>query len=111
MENKVNAIKNISTKIAPNIFVLSDKYFTYNALNNNISSVSMSPPPTYTDNNYRFYHCYEDVIGLKCKKVSGPDVLPAHQNTKLLFVRNYIPERLDVHILKYKWMPSSVHIE
>jgi hypothetical protein len=77
-------------------------------MSTNSIDMRVSIPPNDT---YRYYHCYEDVIGLKCKKVSGPDVLPAHQNTKLLFVRNYIPERLDVHILKYKWMPSNVHIE
>lgn len=46
-----------------------------------------------------------------CNKVNDAGVLPANnQNTKLLFVKKYVPEILDSHILKYKWMPNKVHI-
>lgn len=41
-KNKVQAMKNISKKIAPNIAVLSDEYFTYPAVNNSISNIQLS---------------------------------------------------------------------
>lgn len=65
------------------------------------------PPP----NEYRYYHCHLDWNGLKCKKVEGPSTIPTDMWTKLLFVKSYIPERFDKHILKYQWMPDSVIIE
>lgn len=63
------------------------------------------------NNEYRYYHCHLDWNGLKCNKVNGPEVLPIHKNTKLLFIKKYIPEVLDRQILKYKWLPSRVVIE
>lgn len=71
--------------------------------------IDVSIPP---NDKYRYYHCYENTVGdLICNKVNNAGVLPTtNQNTKLLFVKKYIPEILDAHILKYKWMPSKVHI-
>lgn len=70
--------------------------------------IDVSIPP---NDKYRYYHCYENTVGdLICNKVNNAGVLPVRQNTKLLFVKKYIPEILDTHILKYKWMPSKVHI-
>lgn len=69
------------------------------------------PPPKRFEDDYRYYHCYEDWNSLNCKRVESPSVQPSHENTKLLFVKKYIPEKLDSQILKYKWMPSTVKIE
>ena len=69
------------------------------------------PPPKRNDDDYRFYHCRLDYNGLKCKKVDGSGVMPSEDYTKLLFVKRYIPERFDRHILKYKWIPDRVIIE
>lgn len=68
------------------------------------------PPPNREDD-YRFYHCRLDYNGLKCKKVDGPSVMPSEDYTKLLFVKRYIPERLDKYVLKYQWIPDTVNIE
>ena len=62
-------------------------------------------------NEYRYYHCHLDWNGLKCKKVEGPRTIPTDEWTKLLFVKKYIPEKLDKYILKYQWMPDKVIIE
>jgi hypothetical protein len=62
-------------------------------------------------NKYRFYHCHLDWNGLKCKKVEGPGSIPTRDDSLLLFVKSYIPERFDKHILKYQWMPDKVIIE
>ena len=70
-----------------------------------------TPPPKKEDREYRFYHCHLEGTGLKCKKVEGPGTLPTADNTKLLFVKNYYPERFDAHILKYQFMPDRVSIE
>jgi hypothetical protein len=67
--------------------------------------------PVNNSKDYRYYHCYLDWNGLKCKKVEGPYILPDKDNTKLLFVRSYFPERFDGRILKYKWLPDNVFIE
>ena len=75
-----------------------------------IAATAKAPPPK-PDNEYRFYHCHLHMTGLKCKKVDGPSVLPSEDYTKLLFVKSYIPERLDAQILKYKWIPDRVVIE
>jgi hypothetical protein len=69
------------------------------------------PPPKKEDREYRYYHCHLDWNGLKCKKVDGPGTLPTDDNTKLLFVKSYFPERLDKQVLKYQWMPDRVIIE
>lgn len=69
------------------------------------------PPTPKKDNEYRFYHCHLEWNGLKCQKVDGPSVMPTRDDSLLLSVKSYIPERFDGHILKYKWMPSRVHIE
>jgi hypothetical protein len=76
---------------------------------NAIFSASAKAPPPPKE--YRFYHCHLDYDGLRCKKVNDSSVFPERNNTKLLFVKSYIPERLDRHILKYKWIPDKVHIE
>ncbi len=68
-------------------------------------------PPKKEDREYRFYHCHLNGTGLKCKKVDGPGTLPTDNNTQLLFVKSYFPERLDAHILKYKSIPDRVIIE
>jgi hypothetical protein len=74
---------------------------------NAIVALDKVPPP----NDYRYYHCYQDWNGLKCKRVDGPETMPTEKWTKLLFVKSYIPERFDKHILKYQWMPDRVIIE
>ena len=68
-------------------------------------------PPKKGNDDYRYYHCRLDWDGLNCKKVDGPSVLPSEDYTKLLFVKSYIPERLDSQILKYQWIPDRVVIE
>jgi hypothetical protein len=78
------------------------------AINTVLLNNNPSPPET---NKYRFYHCHLDWNGLKCKKVDGPSTMPTDQWAKLMFVRTYIPERLDKHILKYQWLPDRVIIE
>jgi hypothetical protein len=70
--------------------------------------ISDKVPPS---NDYRYYHCHLDWNGLKCKKVIGPSTMPTDEWTKLLFIKSYIPESFDKHILKYKWMPDRVIIE
>lgn len=75
------------------------------------STRAPEPPPRRFEDDYRYYHCYEEWNGLKCKKVESPSVQPNHENTKLLFVKRYIPEKFDSQILKYKWMPTNVTIE
>lgn len=60
---------------------------------------------------YRYYHCKIDWNGLKCNKVDGPHVKPKGDNVKLLFVKSYIPEKLDGLILKYKWLPDRIWID
>ena len=69
-----------------------------------------APPPKKPDE-YRYYHCHLYGTGLKCKKVASPSILPSEDYTQLLFVKSYIPERLDSQILKYKWIPDKVLIE
>lgn len=81
-----------------------------------VATVTSSPepikPPTPKPNNeYRFYHCHLEWNGLKCQKVNGPEVIPTRDDSLLLSVKSYIPERFDSHILKYEWMPSRVFIE
>jgi hypothetical protein len=73
--------------------------------------VNSSNIPPKKDREYRYYHCHLDWNGLKCKKVDGPGTLPTDNNTQLLFVKSYYPERLDKHILKYKSIPDRVIIE
>jgi hypothetical protein len=76
-----------------------------------ILAAGAKAPPPRRDDEYRFYHCHLDLNGLKCKKVDGPSVMPSEDYTKLLFVKSYIPERLDRYILKYQWIPDRVVIE
>lgn len=71
----------------------------------------LPPSPPKKDDSYRYYHCRHNYTGLKCKQVDSPSVLPSEGNTKLLFVKSYLPERLDKYILKYKWIPDTVIIE
>jgi len=75
------------------------------------SEAKVPDPPKKSDADYRYYHCCLDHNGLKCKKVDGPNILPSKDNTKLLFIKSYIPELLDRPILKYKWIPDRVIIE
>jgi hypothetical protein len=67
--------------------------------------------PDNNSQSYRYYHCYLDWNGLKCKKVDGPDVLSKVTNTQLLAINNYFPEKLDPYILKYKIIPNNIFIE
>lgn len=67
----------------------------------------VKPPPK---NDYRYYHCQLDWDGLQCKKVDGPSVMPTEDYTKLIFVKSYVPERLDKYVLQYKWVPDKVSI-
>lgn len=67
--------------------------------------------PPEVDNKYRYYHCHFNGAGIKCKKVNGPYTMSSNEWTKLLFVKSYIPERLDKYILKYQWIPDRVIIE
>ena len=76
-----------------------------------ILAASAKAPPPRREDDYRFYHCHNYYNGLKCKKVDGPSVLPSEDCTELIFVKSYIPERLDRYILKYQWIPDSVVIE
>jgi hypothetical protein len=75
-----------------------------------ILAAGTKAPPPY-EKNYRYYHCHLDWNGLKCKKVESPSTMPTDEWTKLMFVKTYIPERLDKHILKYQWLPDRVIIE
>jgi|LakMenEpi03Aug12_release.lakeMendotaPanAssembly.Ray.scaffolds.fasta_scaffold168375_2 hypothetical protein len=70
-----------------------------------------SPPPKKEDREYRYYHCHQLTPSLKCKRVDGPNVLPTDNNTQLLFIKNYIPEKLDKMLLRIKWIPDRVIIE
>lgn len=76
-----------------------------------IIQVLSSLPDPKKDDNYRYYHCRSGWNCLKCKKVDSPSQMPTEENTQLLFVKSYIPERLDSIILKYKWVPDRVIIE
>jgi hypothetical protein len=76
-----------------------------------LTAGAKAPPPPKRNDEYRYYHCHLHMTGLKCKKVDGSSVLPSENYTKLLFVKSYIPESLDRHILKYQWIPDRVIIE
>jgi hypothetical protein len=89
-----------------NTEILSE-YTVREVLSNSVKGDSKSP----SNIEYRYYHCYLNWNGLKCKKVDGPHIMPLDESSKLLFVKKYIPERFDKHILKYKWMPDSVTID
>jgi hypothetical protein len=83
-----------------------------NTVQQAINTVVQNNYPYPPENNeYRFYHCHLDWNGLKCKKVNGPQTMPTRDNSVLLFVKSYIPERFDKHILKYQWIPDKVIIE
>jgi hypothetical protein len=75
---------------------------------NTLSSVA---GPPQKDNEYRYYHCHLDWNSLNCKKVDGPSTMPTRDDSLLLFVKSYIPERFDSQVLKYKWIPNKVIIE
>lgn len=72
------------------------------------ASTQAPPPPS---NEYRYYHCHQELNGLKCKKIEGPSTTPTHEWTRLLFIKSYVPESFDKYILKYKWLPDVVIIE
>jgi hypothetical protein len=61
-------------------------------------------------NEYRFYHCYQEPVSIGCYPVDNEHVLPSKPNSRLLFVPNYVPERLDALVLNYKYH-KSVHIK
>ena len=67
------------------------------------------------DDSYRYYVCHEEFLDLlKCRRVDGPNVIPGDMlvnNTKLLFVKKYIPKKMDKWILPFKWTPSRIIIE
>ena len=75
-----------------------------------LAASSGKPRRKNPNDEYRYYHCRLDWDGLECKKVEGSQVVPKEDYTKLLFVKRYFPERLDKHILKYKWLPETVTI-
>ena len=78
--------------------------------NNTIQEVltiaSGLPQPPKSE--YRYYHCRPYMHGIKCNRVDGPYT---ENNTQLLFVKSYIPERFDKYILKYKAIPRVVYLE
>jgi hypothetical protein len=82
-------------------------------LNNNkfqeVLSVSASSPPPLPE--YRYYQCRPYMHGIKCDRVDGPYTEFTENNTQLLFVKSYIPERFDRYILKYKAIPRVVYLE
>jgi hypothetical protein len=80
---------------------------------NTVASGGPEPiiPTPNANKEYRFYHCHLEWNGLKCQKVEGPSVMPVRQDSLLLSVKSYIPERFDSHILKYEWMPRHVFID
>lgn len=83
-----------------------------NTVQQAINVVLQNNNPSPPDNNeYRFYHCHLDWNAINCKKVDGPHTMPTRDDSLLLFVKSYIPERFDKHILKYKWIPNRVIIE
>ena len=63
-----------------------------------------------SNNNYRFYHCYEKHIGLICKLVNSPYEESPEINSKLLFIPKYIPKFMDRYILSYNYKPSKIII-
>lgn len=64
-----------------------------------------------SNDNYRFYHCYQHATTLQCKKVDSASTLSENSNTRLLFVNNYVPKVFDKYILKYMWIPNKVVIK
>lgn len=54
-------------------------------------------------NEYRFYHCYQKQFSTVCYPVENANILPSEPNTRLLFVSRYLPEMLDIFVLKYKY--------
>ena len=54
-------------------------------------------------NEYRFYHCYQIPSSIVCHPVQNEHILPSEPNTRLLFVSRYLPEMLDIFVLKYKY--------
>ncbi len=81
------------------------------AINTTTAVTASGPELPKKDNEYRFYHCHLDWNGIKCKKVEGPSTMPDRNDSLLLFVKSYIPERFDSTVLKYKWMQDRVLIE
>lgn len=71
---------------------------------------SINTPPPKSDTGYRYYQCHSYMAGIKCERIEYPEY-ESKENTKILFVKSYIPERFDKYILKYKWIPSWVSIE
>lgn len=61
--NNVTVMKNISNKIAPNIAVLCDEYFTYPQQNNSISSIKLSESITTLANNKCVYFYGSPLFG------------------------------------------------
>jgi hypothetical protein len=61
-------------------------------------------------NEYRFYHCYQKPGSIVCYPVENEDTLPSQENSRLLFVPNYLPEIVDTLVLNYKYY-KSVHIK
>jgi hypothetical protein len=61
-------------------------------------------------NEYRFYHCYQTPASIVCYPVENEHVLPSQENSRLLFVPNYLPKIVDTLVLNYKYH-KSVHIK
>ena len=61
-------------------------------------------------NEYRFYHCYQIPSSIVCYPVQNEHILPSQENSRLLFVPNYLPTLLDTLVLNYKYY-KRVHIQ
>lgn len=70
----------------------------------------IKPPPKKETDEYRYYQCQPYMAGIKCDRVDHQRY-EIKDNSKLLFVKSYIPECFDKYILKYKWIPKWVSIE
>jgi len=57
-------------------------------------------------NEYRFYHCYQEPRLNVCYPVDNEYIQPSNPNSRLLFVPKYLPERLDILVLNYKYYKS-----
>lgn len=77
--------------------------FVFKALKNS------NVPPKKNDD-YRYYHCNLYLNTLNCIKVNDSNE-SSNDNSSLLYVKSYIPEQFDKHILKYKFIPNKVIIE
>ena len=71
----------------------------------------IKPPPKKETDEYRYYQCRTYMEGIKCERIEYQGTKIESMNTKLLFVKSYVPECFDKYILKYKWIPKWVLIK